>query len=71
MITNLYRLAPHPGLLVRLGALNAVQSILQGLLLGSAIPILRALLQPQPRFDEAAPWLAAAAAGLVAYAVLT
>ncbi|PXY23181.1 ABC transporter [Prauserella coralliicola] len=71
MIRHLHRLVPQPGLLLRLGALTAVQAVLQGLLLGSLIPILRALLRPEPDFGAAAPWLVAAAAGLVVYGVLT
>lgn len=71
MIGHLYALVPHPRILLRLGALNAVQAIMQGLLLGSLVPILRALLQPQPDFTAAAPWLLAAGAGLLTYSALT
>lgn len=71
MIRHLYRLWPHPGLLIRLGVLTAVLAVLQGLLLGLLVPILRALLRPEPDFAEAAPWLAAGAIGLVVYGVLT
>ncbi|MBU8829741.1 ABC transporter ATP-binding protein [Mycolicibacterium goodii] len=71
MIRHLYTLVPHPRIILRLGALNAAQAILQGLLLGSLVPILRALLQPEPDFTAAAPWLLAAAAGLAVYAGLT
>ncbi|OBK81651.1 ABC transporter [Mycolicibacter heraklionensis] len=71
MIRHLYALVPHPRIVLRLGALNALQAILQGLLLGSLVPILRALLQPEPDFTAAGPWLLTAAAGLVLYSGLT
>lgn len=71
MIRHLYRLVPQPRLLLRMGALTAAQAVVQGLLLGTLVPILRALLSPEPDFDAAAPWFTAAAAGLVAYGVLT
>jgi ATP-binding cassette, subfamily B, bacterial IrtB/YbtQ len=71
MIRHLYRLWPHPGLLVRLWMLTAVLAVLQGLLLGLLVPILRALLRPEPDFAGAAPWLVTGAIGLVIYGVLT
>ncbi|HEX2314581.1 MAG TPA: ABC transporter ATP-binding protein [Thermomonospora sp.] len=71
MIRRLYRLSPDPGLLVRLWLLNAVLAVLQGLLLGALVPILRALLRPEPDFAAAAPWLAAGAVGLLVHAALT
>ncbi|WP_280508220.1 ABC transporter ATP-binding protein [Nocardia flavorosea] len=71
MIRHLYSLIPQPRLILRLGALNAAQAVLQGLLLGALIPILRALVQPEPDFAGAAPWLVAAAIGLLVYGVLT
>ncbi|QVQ52906.1 ABC transporter ATP-binding protein [Spiractinospora alimapuensis] len=70
MITNLYRLIPLPRMILRLGALNAVLAVLQGLLLGCLIPLLRALL-PTPDFAAAAPWLGIAGTGIVIYGVLT
>ncbi|GGL38311.1 ABC transporter ATP-binding protein [Nocardia jinanensis] len=71
MIRHLYRLWPHPGTLLRLGALHAVLAVLQGLLLGLLVPILRALLRTEPDFAAAEPWLIAGGCGLVAYAALT
>ncbi len=71
MIRQLYKLWPNPGLLVRMWLLNAILAVLQGLLLGLLVPILRALLQPNPDFTAAAPWLIAGAIGLVLYVVLT
>jgi len=71
MIRNLYLLWPHPGLLMRLGILTAIMAILQGLLLGALVPILRALLSPDPDFATAAPWLAAAGTGLMVYGILS
>ncbi|XXX77731.1 ABC transporter ATP-binding protein [Sorangium sp. So ce134] len=70
MIRNLYRLWPRSGLLLRLGILTAFLAILQGLLLGLLVPILRALLRPEPDFVAASPWLGAGAVGLLAYGVL-
>lgn len=70
MIGNLYRLWPHPRLLIRLVALTSIQAVLQGLLLGCLVPILRALLQPMPDFAQATPWLIAGAVGLAVYWVL-
>ncbi|PRX99709.1 ABC transporter ATP-binding protein [Allonocardiopsis opalescens] len=71
MIRRLFRLWPHPGLLVRLWLLTAVLAVLQGLLLGLLVPVLRALLRPEPDIAAASPWLAAGAAGLIAYGVLS
>jgi ATP-binding cassette subfamily B protein len=71
MIRRLYRLWPHPGLLVRLGLLTAVRAVLQGVLLGLLVPILRALLRPEPDFAAATPWLLTGAVGLLIYGVLT
>lgn len=71
MIRHLYSLIPHPQLILRLGALTAAQAVLQGLLLGALIPLLRALVQPEPDFTTATPWLMAAAIGLLVYGVLT
>jgi ATP-binding cassette, subfamily B, bacterial IrtB/YbtQ len=71
MIRRLYRLYPHPGLLVRLGMLTVVLAVLQGLLLGLLVPILRALLRPEPDWNAAAPWLITGAVGMVAYWVLS
>ncbi len=71
MIKKLYNLWPESGLLLRLGALHAINAILQGILLGTLIPILRALLQPIPDFVAAEPWLIVGGIGLIAYAILT
>ncbi|MEU3271203.1 ABC transporter ATP-binding protein [Saccharomonospora sp. NPDC006951] len=71
MIRHLYSLIPEPRLTLRLGALTAVQAILQGLLLGTLAPILHALMRPEPDFALARPWLLAACLGLAAYGVLT
>ncbi|MEV5826811.1 ABC transporter ATP-binding protein [Spirillospora sp. NPDC052242] len=71
MIRKLYRLLPQPGLIARLGVLTAVLAVLQGLLLGALVPILRALLRPEPDVGAAVPWLVAGGAGLTVYAVLT
>lgn len=71
ILRNLYRLWPDPSLLIRLGILQAVMAVLQGLLLGLLVPILTALLQPEPDFDTAMPWLVAGAIGLVLYGALT
>ncbi|GAB2559776.1 ABC transporter ATP-binding protein [Gracilibacillus alcaliphilus] len=71
MIRKLYRLWPDHGILLRLGALHAILAVLQGLLLGLLVPILRALLQIEPDFQAAAPWLIAGTIGLIAYWILT
>ncbi|MBO0681299.1 ABC transporter ATP-binding protein [Mycolicibacterium sp. S2-37] len=71
MIRHLYALIPDRNIILRLGALNAAQSVLQGLLLGSLIPILRALLHDEPDFAAAGPWLLSAAVGLAVYGLLT
>ncbi|QKV67415.1 ABC transporter ATP-binding protein [Streptomyces harbinensis] len=71
MIRHLHALLPQPRLTMRLGALTALQAILQGLLLGTLAPILTALLRDRPDFAAARPWLLAAGAGLVLYGVLT
>ncbi|MDO3676933.1 ABC transporter ATP-binding protein [Paenibacillus ehimensis] len=71
MIRNLYRLWPNPKLFMRMGALQTVLAILQGLLLGLLVPILTALLQPKPDFAAASPWLIVGTIGLIVYWVLT
>ncbi|AUS79934.1 ABC transporter ATP-binding protein [Actinoalloteichus sp. AHMU CJ021] len=71
MIRRLYRLWPHPGLMVRVWLMTAVLAVLQGLLLGLLIPILRAVLRPEPDFAAAAPWLVVGGLGLALYAVLS
>jgi len=71
MIRKLYKLWPNPGHLLRMGGLQAILAILQGLLLGLLVPILRALLQPVPDIAAAAPWLIAGVIGLLIYWVLT
>jgi ATP-binding cassette subfamily B protein IrtB len=71
LIFNLFKLWPNPSLLIRLGFLQAVMAVLQGLLLGLLVPILDALLKSQPDFAMAMPWLYAGAAGLVLYGLLS
>jgi len=71
LILNLFRLWPEPRLLIRLGVLQAAMAVLQGLLLGLLVPILPALLQPQPDFATAAPWLVAGAIGLAIHGGLS
>ncbi|PRD44599.1 ABC transporter ATP-binding protein [Sphingobacterium haloxyli] len=71
MIKKLYNLWPEPGLLIRLGALHAINAVLQGVLLGMLIPVLRVLLQPKPDFSAAEPWLIVGGIGLFVYAILT
>ncbi|WP_338759690.1 ABC transporter ATP-binding protein [Nocardia vulneris] len=71
MIRRLYRLWPDPRLLARLWLLTAAQAVLQGLLLGLLVPILAAVVRPEPDIAGATPWLVAGALGIVAYAVLS
>jgi ATP-binding cassette, subfamily B, bacterial IrtB/YbtQ len=71
MIGRLYRLWPDPRLLSRLWALTAAQAVLQGLLLGLLVPILDAVVRPEPDLPSAAPWLVLGAAGALAHGVLS
>ncbi|WP_433701029.1 ABC transporter ATP-binding protein [Nocardiopsis sp. CA-288880] len=71
MIRRLYRLWPEPRLLGRLWLLTAARSVLQGLLLGLLVPVLAAVVRPEPDLAAAAPWLVAGAVGAVLYAVLS
>ncbi|WP_020673545.1 ABC transporter ATP-binding protein [Amycolatopsis nigrescens] len=71
MIRQIHRLYPHPGLLVRMGLFQAVLAVLQGLLLGLLVPVLRALLRPEPDFAAATPWLITGAIGFGLYLVLS
>ncbi|MFI6393980.1 ABC transporter ATP-binding protein [Nonomuraea sp. NPDC050547] len=71
MIRRLYRLWPEPKLLARLWLLTAAQAVLQGLLLGLLVPILDAVVRPEPDLTAATPWLVLGAIGAVAYAVLS
>lgn len=71
MIRRLYRLWPEPRLLGRLWLLTAAQAVLQGLLLGLLVPILDAVVRPEPDLAAATPWLWLGAAGAVVHAVLS
>lgn len=71
LIHHLFKLWPDPALLIRLGILKAAMAVIQGMLLGLLVPILTALLSPEPDFAMALPWLLAGAAGLVLYSVLS
>lgn len=71
MIRRLYRLWPEPALLGRLWLLTAVQAVLQGLLLGLLVPILDAVVRPEPDLAAATPWLVLGAAGAVVHGVLS
>ncbi|GAA0935757.1 ABC transporter ATP-binding protein [Nonomuraea longicatena] len=71
MIRRLHRLWPDPRLLSRLWSLTAAQAVLQGLLLGLLVPILDAVVRPEPDLASAAPWLVLGAAGALAYGVLS
>ncbi|GAB2685428.1 ABC transporter ATP-binding protein [Nocardia thraciensis] len=71
MIRNVYRLWPHPRPLVRIWLLTAFLAVVQGLLLGALLPILRALLGPEPDYAAAMPWLITGGIGLLVYLGLT
>ncbi|WTW92015.1 ABC transporter ATP-binding protein/permease [Streptomycetaceae bacterium NBC_01309] len=71
MIRRMYRLWPEPQLLARLWLLTGAQAVLQGLLLGLLVPILDAVVRPEPDVAAATPWLVLGATGAVAYAVLS
>ncbi|MER7553864.1 ABC transporter ATP-binding protein [Streptomyces anulatus] len=71
MIRRLYRLWPNPKLLARLWLLTAGQAVLQGLLLALLIPVLDAVVRPEPDIGAAAPWLVLGVAGAALYAVLS
>lgn len=71
LIRHLYKLWPDPALLIRLGMLQAVMAVLQGLLLGLLVPVLAAFLRPEPDFAAAMPWLSVGAVGLVVYGILS
>ncbi|MEU3602820.1 ABC transporter ATP-binding protein [Streptomyces sp. NPDC006798] len=70
MIRRLYRLWPDPRLLGRLWLLTAAQAVLQGLLLGLLVPVLDAVVRPEPDLGAARPWLVTGAVGALCYAVL-
>ncbi|MEU5163469.1 ABC transporter ATP-binding protein [Streptomyces sp. NPDC020875] len=71
MIRRLYRLWPDPRLLGRLWLLTAAQAVLQGLLLGLLVPVLDAVVRPEPDLGAATPWLVLGAVGALCYAVLS
>ncbi|WP_433334863.1 ABC transporter ATP-binding protein [Spirillospora sp. CA-294931] len=71
MIRRLYRLFPEPRLLARLWLLTAGQAVLQGLLLALLVPVLDAVVRPEPDIDAAKPWLLLGAVGAAVYAVLS
>ncbi|MGE0284301.1 MAG: ABC transporter transmembrane domain-containing protein, partial [Rhizobiaceae bacterium] len=71
MIRNLYRLFPKASLMARLGMLTATRAILEGILLSFLVPILAALLRPEPDLLAAQPWLVIGAIGLAFHGILT
>ncbi|MFI2213327.1 ABC transporter ATP-binding protein [Streptomyces sp. NPDC020141] len=71
MIRRLYRLWPEPRLLARLWLLTAAQAVLQGLLLGLLVPVLDAVVRPEPDLAAATPWLVTGAAGALAHGALS
>ncbi|MFI0480257.1 ABC transporter ATP-binding protein [Actinomadura sp. 9N215] len=71
MIRRLYRLWPDPRLLARLWSLTAAQAVLQGLLLGLLVPILDAVVRPEPDIAAATPWLVLGTTGAVVYGTLS
>lgn len=71
LIRRLYRLWPNPKLLARLWLLTAAQAVLQGLLLALLIPILDAVVRPEPDIGAATTWLVLGAVGAAVYAVLS
>ncbi|WDG33029.1 hypothetical protein N7925_34190 [Streptomyces sp. CA-278952] len=71
MIRRLYRLWPNPKLLARLWLLTAAQAVLQGLLLALLIPILDAVVRPEPQVGAAAPWFVPGGVGAALYAALS
>ncbi len=70
MIGRLHRLHPHPSDLAKVIGVHGTMAILQGLILALLVPVLRALLQPEPDIDAALPWLLLGAAGVTVYWVL-
>lgn len=70
MIRRLYRLWPDPKLLAKLWSLTAAQAVLQGLLLGLLVPVLAAVVRPDPDIASATPWLVLGGIAAVAYGVL-
>lgn len=71
MILNLFRLGSNPALVYRLGILTALRALVQGMLLALLIPIFHVLLQPQPDFGAAGPWLTFGAVSLIVYWLLS
>jgi ATP-binding cassette, subfamily B, bacterial IrtB/YbtQ len=71
MIRRLHRLWPRPRLLARLWLLTAAQAVLQGLLLGLLVPVLHAVVRPEPDLGAAAHWLVLGAAGAALHAALS
>ncbi|MEU5286254.1 hypothetical protein AB0G97_19900 [Streptomyces sp. NPDC020755] len=71
MIRRLYRLWPNPKLLARLWLLTAAQAVLQGLLLALLIPILDAVVRPEPQVGAAAAWFGLGGVGAALYAALS
>ncbi|WP_424186629.1 ABC transporter ATP-binding protein [Actinokineospora sp. G85] len=70
MIGRLHRLHPHPSDLAKVIGVHGAMAILQGLILALLIPILRALLQPEPDIGATRPWLLLGAAGVALYWLL-
>lgn len=71
MIKRLYKLFPDKSVIVRLTVLHVVLALLQGILLGILVPVLKCLLQPRPDFHTIMPWLIAGGGGFLCYLVLT
>lgn len=71
MIRKLHRIWPQPKLLVGLGLLHICLAVLQGAVFACLVPILRALLRPEPDFAAATPWMIAGGVGFVVYLTLS
>ena len=71
MIKRLYRLFPDQSVILKLTVIHVILALLQGVILGTLVPILDVLLQPNPDFGTIKPWFLLGSIGFFSYLVLT
>jgi ATP-binding cassette subfamily B protein len=70
MLKKFYEVLHIPGLLIVKCSLHIAMSLVQGVLIGLLLPILRALFSTEPNLGAATPWLICGAGCLILHIVL-
>jgi len=70
LIKKFREVVHRPNLLIRMCGLQMAMALLQGVLIGTLLPIFHALLRPEPDWAAGVPWLTGGAIGLLLYLIL-